>query len=131
MADDDGGVPPSVSDADLPPYVLSEEGSGSGVALPCPALGTKCACKKLCDEKVSLQAVLDSRQEHLNLSEEDRAPQVFAAVSLQVCDRDGQVKPGRTKWTFQGVRVCRPFWEYAHATGHAGVDMAKQAWEWG
>ena len=36
------------------------------------------------------------------------------------------MKPGHMKWTFQGVHVCRPFWEYAHATGHAGVDMAKK-----
>ena len=116
-------MPPSVSDGDLPPDVLSEEGSGSDVCVPCPALGTKCTCKKMCDEKVSLQAVRDFRQEHLNLSEEDRARQVLAAVSLQVCDRDGKVNPGRTKCTFQGVRLCRPCWEYAHATGHARVDM--------
>ena len=75
---------------------------------------------------MSLQAVRDSREQLLILSRNDRARLVIAAVSGQVCDRDGQVKPGRTKWTFQGVRVCRPFWEYAHATGHAGVDMAKK-----
>ena len=133
MADDDGGVslPPSVSDGDLPPDVLSEEGPGSDVSLPCPALGTKCVCKKMCYEKVSLQAVRDFRQEHLNLSGEDRARQVFAVVDLQVYDRDGQVKPGRTKLSFQGVRVCQPFWEYAHATGHAGVDMARECLEMG
>ena len=117
MADDDGEVslPPSVSvsdsDGDLPPDVLSYEGYGSDVCLPCPALGTKCACKNMCYEKVSLQAVRDFREQHLNLSEEDRARQVFAAVRLQVYDRDGKVKPGRTQWTFQGVHVCRPFWE--------------------
>ena len=128
MADDDGGgsLPPSVSDGDLPPDVLSEEGSGNGVCSPRLPLGTHCACKNRCYEKVSLQAVRDFREQHLNLSEEDRARQVFAAVSLQVCDRDGKVKPGRTQWTFQGAHVCRPFWEYAHAVGHAGVDMAKQ-----
>ena len=60
-------------DGELPPDVLSEEGSGSGVSLHCLPLGPKCACKKMCEEKLSLQAVLDSRQEHLNLSEEDRA----------------------------------------------------------
>ena len=92
MADDGGVVslPPSVSDGDLPPDVLSEEGSGSGVCLPCPALGTKCACKIMCYEKVSLQAVRDFREPHLNWSEEDRARQVYAAVRLQVCDRDGK-----------------------------------------
>ena len=81
MADDDGeSLPPSaesaVSDDDeLPPDVLSEGGSGSDGSLPWEqlmALGTKCACKKKCDEKVSLQAVLSSRREHLNLSDEDR-----------------------------------------------------------
>ena len=129
MADDDGEVslPPSVSvsdsDGDLPPDVLSEE-EGS----PSPALeGTfKCTCKNMCYEKVSPQAVRAFREQHKNLSEEDRARQVFAAVSLQVCDRDGKVKPGRTQWTFQGVHVCRPFWEYAHAVGHAVVDMARK-----
>ena len=94
MADDDGEVslPPSVSvsdsDGDLPPDVLSEE-EGS----PSPALeGTfKCTCKNMCYEKVSLQAVRDFREQHLNLSEEDRARQDFAAVSLQVCNQDGKV----------------------------------------
>ena len=132
MADDDGEVslPPSVSisdsDGDLPPDVLSEEGSGNDVCSPCPALGTKCACHNMCVAKVSLQAVRDFREQHLNLSEEDRARQVFAADRLQVCDRDGKVKPGRTQWTFQGVHVCRLFWEYAHAVGHAGVTLAKK-----
>ena len=133
MADDDGGVslPPSVSDGDLPPDVLSEEGSGSDVCSPCLALGTKCACKNMCYEKVSLQAVRDFREQHLNLSEEDRARQVVAAVSLQVCDQDGKVKPGHTQWTFQGVHVCRPFWEYAHAVGHAGWTGRTSACKWG
>ena len=128
MADDDGVVslPPSVSDGDLPPDVLSAEGSGSEVCLPGPALGATCACKNMCYEKVSLQAVRDFREQHLNLSEEDRARQVVAAVCLQVCDRDGKVKPGRTQWTFQGVHVCRPFWEYAHAVGHARVDWVNK-----
>ena len=134
MADDDGEVslPPSVSDGDLPPDVLSEEGSGSDVCLPCPALGTKCACKNMCYEKVSLQAVRDFREQHLNWSEEDLARQVFAAVRLQVYDRDGKVKPGRrTRWTVQGVHVCRPSWEYAHAVGHARVDWVKSNCKWG
>ena len=41
MADDDGGgvsLPPSASDGDLLPDVLSEEGSGSDACSPCPAL---------------------------------------------------------------------------------------------
>ena len=112
MADDDGGMslPPSVSDGDLPPDVLSEEGSGSDVCLPCPALGTKCACTNMCYTIVSLQAVQDFREQHLSLCEEDRARQMYAAVCLQVYDRDGKVKhQRRTQWTVQGVPVCRPF----------------------
>ena len=123
MADDDGEVslPPSVSvsdsDGDLPPDVFSEEGSGSDVCLPY--------------EKVSHQAVRDFREQHLNLSEEDRARQVLAAVSGQVCDRDGNVKPRYRHRTFQGVHVCKPFWEYAHAVGPAGVGMARKCLQMG
>ena len=131
MADDDGGGSPSVSDADLPPDVLSEEDPGSDACSPCPALGTKCACKNRCYEKVSLQTARNSREQLLILSHKDRAWQVLAAVSGQVYDRDGQVKPGRTKWTFQGVRVCRPFWEYATQQGMQGWTWRKSAWEWG
>ena len=96
MADDDGVVslPPSVSDGDLPPDILSEEGYGSDVCLPGPALGTTCACKNMSYEKVSLQAVRDFREQHLSLCEDGQARHVFAAVRLQVCDRDGKVKPG-------------------------------------
>ena len=121
MADADRGVPPSVSDADLLPDVLSEEGSGSDVCSPCPALRSKCACENRCYEKVSLQAVRDSREQFLILSRKDRA-RLLAAVSGQVCDRDGNVKPRYRQWTFQGVPVCRRLWEYAHAVGHARVD---------
>ena len=137
MADDDGeSLPPSaesaVSDDDeLPPDVLSEEGSGSDVCSPCPALRSKCACQNRCYEKVSLQAVRDSREQLLILSRKDRARLVIAAVSGQVCDRRGKVKPRYRQRTFQGVPVCRRLWEYAHAVGHAGVEMAKKCLQMG
>ena len=132
MADDDGGVylPPSASDGDLLPDVLSEEGSGSDVCSPCPALGIKCAFKNRCYEKVSLQAVRDSREQFLILSRRDRA-RLLAAVRWQVCDRDGNVKPRYRRRTSQGVHVCKPFWEYAHAVGPAGVGMAKKCLQMG
>ena len=129
MADD--GV--SLPHGNLPPDVLSEEGSGSDVCSPCPALGTKCACKNRCYEKVSLQAVRDSREQLLILSRKDRArlKLILAAASGPVCDRDGNVKPRYRHRTFQGVHVCKPFWEYAHAVGPAGVGMAKKCLQMG
>ena len=78
-----------------------------------------------CYEKMSLEAVRDSREQLLSLSRKDRARLVIAAVSWQVCDRRGKVKPRYRQWTFQGVPVCRRLWEYAHAVGHSRVDMAK------
>ena len=104
MADDgEVSLPPSVSDSDLPPDVLTEDDvpdlvveSDSENDAPGPVLGSICCCMNKCEEKVSLQAVLDSREQHLQLSKEDRAQRLFAAVSQQVCDRDGKEKPGRT-----------------------------------
>ena len=74
---------------------------------------------------MSLQAFRDSREQCLILSRKDRARLVIAAVSGQVCDRRGKVKPRYRQWTFQGVPVCRRLWEYAHAVGHSRVDLAK------
>ena len=117
-------MPPSASDGDLLPDVLSEEGYGSDVCSPCPALRSKCVCQNRCYEKVSLEAVRDSREQLLTLSRKDRARLVIAAVRGQVCDRRGKVKP-RYWLTFQGVPVCRRLWEYAHSVGHSRVDLAK------
>ena len=36
------------------------------------------------------------------------------------------MKPRYRHRTFQGAHVCKPFWEYAHAVGPAGVGMAKK-----
>ena len=124
MADDgEVSLPPSVSDCDLPPdvltqgyltpYVLAEDVSETDVCVPGPILSPMGSCKNRCKEKVRPQAVLDSREQHLQLSEEDRAQRLFAAVRLQVCGRDGKEKPGRTQWTSQesmsvGSSGCMP-----------------------
>ena len=90
---DDGAVflPPSLSDCELPPDVLSDSEAGPelppdvrtggpgphpDVRLPPPVHGSKCACRNTCEDKVSPQAVQDCREGHLNLSVEDQANQV-------------------------------------------------------
>ena len=125
-------MPPSVSDGDLPPDV-SEEGSGSDVCLPSPALGTKCACKNMCYEKVSLQAVRDFREQHLNLSEEDRARQVYAAVKSAGVQPRWQSEARAHAVDFPR-RPCLPAFlgVRPRSGGHAGVGMAKNSdCKWG
>jgi len=67
------------------------------------------------------------RQEQLNLSEADRRANAFNLIKRQTCDDDGLVRLGHVQWTLQGKRVCRQFWEHAHAVGHATVDTLSQA----
>jgi hypothetical protein len=39
-----------------------------------------------------------------------------------VCDKEGRPAIGNMKWELDGIRVCRPFFEYAHGLGHGTVD---------
>ena len=122
---DSGAEPAPPSDVELPPDVLSEGGEESAappldVPLP-PPVGTpgRCTCRNMCYDKVSSQWVQYHREQHLKLPQREQGERHFHAVAQQVCDTDGNVKPGRTQWTLQwgpclpaflGVCPCSGAW---------------------
>ncbi len=120
---EDLDLPPSVasSDVELPPSVLGshDEEATSG------SKAGHCNCKLGCAERFESTEIEQHRSQTLSLSESDRAEAHFNAVRLQVCDKDGAVEVGYTKFTICGQRVCRTFWEYYHAIGHDTLDKYK------
>jgi hypothetical protein len=126
MAEDGVSLPPSVSDASPDKSDLDLD-AHSDCQLPPPVGGVAgCSCRRECFTNFTAEAIDELRGQRLNASEEDRARLAFESVRVQICDADGHIVPGYTKWTLKGIRVCRPFWEHAHAVGHGGVDRAKK-----
>ena len=140
-SDDGGGVdlPPEVASDDdggvaLPPEVASDDDGGAlppevSPGLP-PDVGGICSCKsslrkKRCPEQFEVAYIDNLRMKQLNLKEEERRKAAFLSVQHQVCDADGNMTLGNTKWTLEGKHVCRTFWEHAHALGHGTVDSMK------
>lgn len=112
-------LPPSLvnSDEELPALVDGD------VELP-PA--TDRCCKIDCMNSFDKGVVETQRASILGLAEKERADAAFQSVRMHVCDKDGLFLTGNIKWSFQGTRCCRPFWEWAHALGHGTVDKMRK-----
>ena len=68
------------------------------------------------------------RHHQQSLAAADRKQSVFNLVKGQVCDKDGMVAiGGHIKWELLGKRVCRSFWQYAHATSQKQVEKNLEA----
>jgi hypothetical protein len=61
------------------------------------------------------------RASQLVLTPRDHAQSVFETVTRHVVSDTGEVVQ-RTHWTVKGQRVCRPFFEWCVAVGHATLD---------
>lgn len=85
-----------------------------------------CNCKLKCHTNFDAAEIDTLRLTRLAKSKQDRMAEILQAVRCQICDRDGNVAIGRCEWTHQQRKVCRPFWEYAHAAGHDTVDSMRK-----
>lgn len=130
----------SSQDPSLPSPVSSECAEGardleddSGVQLPSDVesdqcntgLRSHCKCKLLCCQQFDESAVEIARTEFLK-DGHVRQGQVFLKVKGFV----DQLPSDKAKiaWSIDGKMVCRPFWEFYHATGHKAIDeMVKLA----
>ena len=124
-------LPASVgtSDVELPPDIESDAeqpSSGHDVARPgkhdVARPGKHCSCRLKCHSRFAEEVVLEFRQKQLSFPDKDRAASAFTLVRSQVTDKDGNVHLGHIKFSLMDQRVCRPFWEHAHALGHGTID---------
>ena len=132
----DIGLPSPVSsgpsDVELPADVeeggeegLPESFNGDAAAQHAAQANRHCSCRLQCRTRIPEEVVLEFRQKHLGLQEKDRPAAAFASIRSQIVDKDGNASLGYMKFTLGQHRVCRPFWEHAHAIGHGTFDKYK------
>ena len=136
-----------MSDIELPSSVNSTDGCDSDVQLPtdigsdaelelppdCPECEEEdcgnsfgCKCRLKCGSMISENRVLELRQAHLGLpSEQERRNHAFAVV-LKMTSDNGNVIQGYIKFSIDGNRVCRAFWEHAHAISKVTFDRMRK-----
>ena len=117
----DLGIGPSqLSMPSLPSPVLSDGNSEDGNSEIEESVATHCVCKNR-DCATTIGALTDVDKHRMaikNMPAQERAEAHFRSMLLQCLDRDGEVMP-KNDWTICGVKVCRYFWDYYHAMGHA------------
>lgn len=121
-------LPPSVesddSSVDLPPVVNSDGDEFENDAEPLTESELNgmmhCFCKMQCHKNKSLDS-RELRAAQLVLTPREHGQRVFETVKRHVVSDTGEVVK-KTNWTVKGHRVCRPFFEWCSAVGHATLD---------
>lgn len=107
-----------MGDVELPPDAESE----SDLDLPPPLTDSddeiRC-CSRKCHKHIADAEALRASQ--LAMPPEQHKLDVFEKVKHHVVHEGGAVVR-RTRWTVQGEPVCRPFFEWCNAVGHATLD---------
>jgi hypothetical protein len=97
---------------ELPPDVDASDSDPGGL--------TRCNCKLRCHKTKKFDSNA-FRADQIALSQREHASSVFATVRRHVVLENGDTVK-RTQWTVQGDPVCRAFFEWCHAVGHATLD---------
>lgn len=133
-------LPPDVdSDVELPSDVGSDDGMDgnfhSSIELPPDVedesfgdanLETGCNCRRKCHKKVDAIVVETTRMQHFNQSEPLRSQKLYNKLRQIFLGAAAKPIEKHNTYSMEGVRVCRPFWEFANGAGHGTVDRMKK-----
>ena len=95
----------------------------------------RCSCALKCFAKFSADIVEEKRAKRLGTlpdmddSEHGKMQRAWALVASHISNPSTVSR--RTKWTLDGLPVCRPWWQHAHAIGTSTVDEIKRKIEAG